>query len=106
MEKKSIILAKLFKSHINKEITWNEFCEYSEITNRIFIQDIEILKKFYIDNSVTEEFDNKYKLDRIAAIGLIKLCSKSKFSFGETILDDFIIVKTDIGEKYTNIVLN
>ena len=103
---KSIILAKLFKSYINKEIIWDELCEYSEITNRIFIQDIEILRKFYIDNSVTEEFDNKYKLDRIAAIGLIKLCSKSKFSFGETILDDFIIVKTDIGEKFTNIVLN
>lgn len=43
---KSIMLARLYRAYINKIINWNEFCEYSEIINRIFIQDLKILKKY------------------------------------------------------------
>lgn len=38
-EEKSIMLAKLFKAYIGQIINWNEFCEYSEIINRIFLED-------------------------------------------------------------------
>ena len=41
---KSIMLARLYRAYINKIINWNEFCEFSEIINRLFIQDIQILK--------------------------------------------------------------
>ena len=42
---KSKMLARLYKAYINKVLTWEEFCEYSEIVNRIFLEDIELLKK-------------------------------------------------------------
>ncbi|MBR3133093.1 MAG: hypothetical protein IKG42_03360 [Clostridia bacterium] len=106
-KEKSIMLAKIFKAYIRQEIKWNEFCEYSEIISRFFIQDIETLKKIYIDNIIIiDEFDNKYRLDRVASLGLINLYSKSKFSFGEEILDDFTIAKTEISEKFVNIIFN
>ena len=106
-KEKSIILAKLYKAYIFQKINWGEFCEYAEIVCRLFIQDIEKLKKIYINNYILiDDFDSKYKLDRIASIGLINLYSKSKFSYGEEILDDFTIAKTEIGEKFVNIILN
>lgn len=49
---KSKILAKLYKAYINKTLTWEEFCEYSEIVNRIFIEDMTILKDIY-DGDIT-----------------------------------------------------
>ena len=39
-KEKSVMLAKLFKAYVEKIVSWNEFCEYSEIINRLFIQDI------------------------------------------------------------------
>lgn len=108
-KEKSQMLAKLYKAYILQEINWDEFCEYSEIVNRLFIQDIEALKKVYIDNIINiDDFDNsyRYRLDRIASLGLINLYSKSKFSFGDEILDDFTIAKTKIGDKFVKIIIN
>lgn len=42
---KSKMLSRLFKAYINKVLTWEEFCEYSEIVNRFFLEDIALLKK-------------------------------------------------------------
>lgn len=43
------MLARLFKAYINKILTWEEFCEYSEIVNRIFLEDIALLKKLMME---------------------------------------------------------
>ena len=46
---KSKMLSRLFKAYINKVLTWEEFCEYSEIVNRIFLEDIALLKKLMME---------------------------------------------------------
>ena len=71
---KAIILARLFKAFINERISWDEFCEFSEITNRIFIQDIKILNE--IRNKEIKNVRNmkeKFRIDRLYALGLIEI---------------------------------
>lgn len=108
-KEKSIMLSKLFKAYVNQIINWNEFCEYSEIVNRLFIQDIPVLKEVFIDNKdIIDDFDNKYRIDRIASIGLVNLNSSSRYysEDEELLLDDFTIAKTEISEKFVNIIFN
>jgi len=105
-KEKSMMLARLYKSYVAEEINWNEFCEYSEIINRLFIQDIRLLKDIY-ENKINdiENVNETYRLDRLTSIGLIKLYSKSKVSFEELLLDDLEIDRTILGERFVNIIL-
>lgn len=45
--KKSIMLSRIFKAYINEKINWNIFCDYAEVINRLFMEDIEILLKIH-----------------------------------------------------------
>lgn len=72
---KSKMLAKLYKSYINKTLTWEEFCEYSEIINRIFMEDIKILKDVYEGNvtCIDETNNENYRIYRLNSIGIIDI---------------------------------
>ena len=82
-KEKSIILAKLYKAYIKKIITWDEFCEYSEITNRIFIQDLKILKDIYNRKIIDDKGNNKFRIERLYNTGLVGWNPRVVFSFGE-----------------------
>lgn len=68
---KSIMLARLYRNYVIQEIDWYEFCEYSEIVNRIYIQDIDILKKIYEGENIDKFRKENYRLDRLSSLGLI-----------------------------------
>lgn len=72
---KSKMLARLYKAYINKVLTWEEFCEYPEIVNRIFLEDIELLKKINDGEitSINEEYKEKYRIHRLNSIGVIEI---------------------------------
>ena len=77
-KEKSVMLAKLYKSYLGQDITWSEFCEYSEIINRIFIQDLEILNDIY--HGEIDETTNRtdmYRIERINSLGIIGTSFKS-----------------------------
>ena len=46
---KSSILGKLYKAYVNQEIDWNLFVEFSEITNRLYINDLNILLLIFFE---------------------------------------------------------
>lgn len=77
-KEKSIMLAKIFKAYIEKIINWNEFCEYSEIINRLFIQDINLLNMIY-DGRVTDttNIGDLYRVERLNSLGIIGISFKS-----------------------------
>lgn len=80
---KSIILAKLFRAYINEQINWNEFCEFSEIINRLFIQDIQILKGIKDKNiDIMSNREDEFRIERLYSLGLIGL------SFNPVTYDD------------------
>lgn len=70
---KSSILGKLYKSYINQEIDWDIFIEFSEITNRLFMFDINILKVMWSQeyNTYIEQKDDNFRIERMYSLGII-----------------------------------
>ena len=73
-QEKSVMLSKVFKAYIEQVINWHEFCEYSEVINRIFIQDIDILNRIFCGKRASDfNVNEKYRMDRLSSIGLIRI---------------------------------
>ena len=70
---KSSILGKLYKAYINQEIDWDMFVEFSEITNRLFVFDINILKVMWTKeyNTYIEQKDDDFRIERMYSLGII-----------------------------------
>lgn len=43
--KKSQLEARFFAAYVDEKLTWDEFCELCDITDRLFINDLLLLKK-------------------------------------------------------------
>lgn len=105
-DQKIILLSKLFKTYINEVISWDEFCEFSEVINRLFLQDIDILLKIFSEEiKILRNNETFFRAERLNSIGLIMLNSKSKFSFGENILDEYNVCVNEFGRKFIQITL-
>ncbi len=82
------------------------FFEFSEIINRIFILDLKRLNSIYEDKyKNVGEISEKYRLDRLTSLGLIKSGNKSKYEEGALILDNDAIDKTIVGEKLYKMII-
>ena len=107
---KSKMLSRLFKAYINKVLTWEEFCEYSEIVNRIFLEDIALLKKIN-DGEVTfidEDDKEKYRIHRLNSIGVIEI-SIDKMTvaiINGSMKPKQLLTISDVGNKFLKIVLD
>ena len=102
-KEKSVMLAKLFKAYIGQIITWNEFCEYSEIINRFFLEDLLILK--YIKEGVKykgKDGDN-FRVERLYSLGIL---GNIMFADYEKLKENIIEgrVLNSIGKKICNII--
>lgn len=95
---KSKILARLFKSYIYEKIDWSKFCEYSEITNRIFIQDIPLLFEIEKNNIIAPK---NYKISRLSAIGLVVTAFDVE---DESLFQEW--KNSEIGKEYIEIIGN
>lgn len=69
---KSSMFANYFRNYINGNINWNEFCELTEITRLLFVNDLEILERIKLEQIKDKELDNLYSIDRLNSLGLIK----------------------------------
>lgn len=71
-DSKAVILAKLYRNFIEEEIDWKQFCELTDITERIFLSDIKVLLHGYKHKGVDlGDFPN-YHLDIKILLGLNK----------------------------------
>jgi len=71
-DSKAVILAKLYRNFVKEKIDWEQFCEFTDITERMFLSDIKVLLHGYSNNGVNlDEFQN-YHLDRLISIGLFE----------------------------------
>ena len=107
---KSKMLARLFKAYINKVLTWEEFCEYSEIVNRILLEDIGLLIKIN-EGQVTfinEDDKEKYRIHRLNSIGVIEI-SIDKMTvaiINGSMKPKQLVTISDVGNKFLKIVLD
>lgn len=110
-KEKSIMLSKLYKAYVKQEITWNEFCEYSEIINRLFIQDFIFLKDIYLGrvNDTTNRNDI-YRVERLNSLGIIGMSFKSsRISTINGVMSnrqDSYLTMNNNGKKFMNIIMN
>lgn len=76
-KEKSVILTKLFKAYISQNISWSEFCEFSEITNKLFIQDLPILSKIQnSDIDLMYSREDEFRAERLNSLGIIGVSFK------------------------------
>lgn len=107
---KSVFEAKFYSAYVDDKITWNEFCELCDITDRLFISDLTNLKEAYTNNGVTGQMSISYKHDRLISVGL--LTNEARLSGSIFVLDldskeqQNIIDLTDIGKIFCNIAFN
>lgn len=110
-KEKSIMISKVFKAYVKQEITWNEFCEYSEIINRLFIQDFCFLKDIYLGrvNDTTDRNDI-YRVERLNSLGIIGMSFKSsRISTINGVMSnrqDSYLTMNNNGKKFMNIIMN
>lgn len=83
-DSKAQILANIYRNYVEEEITWDEFCELTDITERIFLTDIGALLKGHENNGLNLDEVENYHLDRLIALGLLE---NSMRLGGEVILD-------------------
>lgn len=102
-KEKSIMLAKLFKAYIGQIITWNEFCEYSEIINRIFLEDLLILKYIKEGAKYKGKDGDNFRVERLYSLGII---GNIMFADYEKLKENIIEgrVLNSIGKKICNII--
>lgn len=78
-ETKSKLLAKFYVAVINEEISWDKFCEFATVIDKIFVEDLSTLYDIYKDvqneeTSIT--MYEPYKISRIISTGLLSNYSK------------------------------
>lgn len=75
--KKSELLGKFYRAYVNETIDWDTFCEFSDITSRLFVSDLQLLYDIYhLQVSDTSQCP-VYKADRLIALGLLDSATKS-----------------------------
>lgn len=100
--------AKFYIAFINGIVSWSEFCELCDITERLFISDIRVLKEAFDNNGISSEITITYKHDRLMSVGL--LVNEASISGSVYWIDldakeqKNIIELTEVGRKFCNIV--
>lgn len=74
---KSEILARFFRAYVEEQISWETFCELSEVTSRMFISDINLLFAVYNKKVSATTQCAVYQADRLIALGLLDSAMKS-----------------------------
>lgn len=102
---KSSILGKLYKAYINQEIDWDLFVEFSEITNRLYINDLSILSLIFKNQlSDTSNRSDLYRIERLNSLGVVGLAPKEIFIGTNASRQDSYITLNQIGKIYSNII--
>lgn len=103
--KKSALLGKIYRAYINQEISWDLLIEFTEITNRLYIKDLDVLYLIYQKQlSDTTNREDLYRIERLNSLGVIGLSTKALFIGTNSSRQDSYITLNKIGSIYSEIV--
>lgn len=108
--KKSKLLARFYRAYTHEKISWDVFCELCDITDRLFLADLENLEEAYRNHGVNENMSISYRHDRLISTGL--LTNEARLSGGVIIgnLDSdtptTIMTLTQIGDIFCRYAFN
>lgn len=107
---KSLYEAKFYVAYVDEQISWTDFCELCDITDRLFISDISSLREAYLNNGISEQMEISYKHDRLISVGLLTNEARLSGSIFVVELDSQeqqnIMDLTEIGRKFCGIAFN
>ena len=93
---KSTFEGKFYVAYVDEKISWDEFCELCDITERLFVSDITNLREAYENNGVKGNATISYQHDRLNSVGLLE--NDTRISGG--------LVFTDIEDEEEQIYMN
>ena len=67
---KSVILGKMYHSYVNGKISWEKFCELSEVNDRMFVSDYRML----LSHERMKSIKGNYSISRLIALGIMVDC--------------------------------
>jgi len=104
---KNIMIGRLFKAYVNFELSWDEFCELTEVVRRLFIQDIPLLLGIYHGELKKSKIAYEmYRLDRIQSLGITGTSPDAFTAPARELDDNFYLVPNKIGKKFMRIVFD
>jgi hypothetical protein len=71
-ELKPKILASFFQAYLKESISWVKFCELSEVLDRLFKEDIEMLFRISDHGNEVLYEEGGYIADRLISVGLVR----------------------------------
>lgn len=98
---KSKILGRLYRNYVDDKIDWADFCELSDVTERLFLSDLDLLLKVRNREINNTEQCESYRAERLAAVGLVALV-QNKVEFRTTLGPDGC-VKTSTAAKVISV---
>jgi hypothetical protein len=102
---KSKIFAKLYSAYVDESITWDKFCEYSDITERLFVADLFLLHDLYTNTISATDANNCISADRIIPLGLVFSSLKAIIGESTTGPDSLLYIRLNpSGQKYCSII--
>lgn len=116
--KKSLIYANLLKTLVKDKIDLSSYHELLEVTDRIFINDIEMLKFIYDEKEIHDKKHINYKVGRLESLGLVQnhlLMGNHNLLLYESAPEEAAKEKklekegcflTQLGERYIEIIYN
>lgn len=69
------LLAKFYLHYLNEKISWDNFCVYAEIVDRVLIADIDCIKAIYKKELITStdiDENGEDSIMRISSLGIIR----------------------------------
>lgn len=102
---KSKLLAKIFESYVEEIISWDKFCELSDVITRLFLADVDLLIKIFNKDILDTTQCFGYQVDRLISIGLVDATTKS-VSIGESSSrTDRYVLTSNLGNLFCRIII-
>lgn len=101
---KSLLLARFYRGYVADKISWEEFCDLSEVLRRILVSDIRMLYK--INSREVRDTDQcpASRADRLISLGLVGSGRKGLYpdGDGEHITDRWLM-PTEFGSQFCDL---
>lgn len=104
---KAQMLGKLFCQYIDRDYSWDKFCELSDILNRLFLDDMPFLYSIFGSDgrqAIYHIYKIPYNIKRLESIGLVELFGEYS-SFGDRLLlsENMFAELTDNGLLFADV---
>jgi hypothetical protein len=97
---KSQMLARLFENYLNKKLSWEEFCEFAEIVERLFLSDFVFVAKIY-NSEITSTRDLAlHPFKRLVSLGIVNESMQTLWGGSPHMRTDSYVNLSDMGEKF------